>query len=261
MFASFPLLYIEAHKPLQFAHIEFANIHYNLHTIDHIIYILIKTRFTFLASQRAKMRFPVSGVFFKALALWLILALNHAGNGSSLKLGLFKSRHGGRKFHGPGLRLGLSKSAHGRKSHGSARTPKSYEGNTHDFKGLPVSHGHNSNRKSPKFSSPNTSTPPVNVSPPNLAPNATSPSRPTGLQVGFYKGQCPKKLVDIEATITTKVQEQFRKDPTILPALLRMQFHDCFVHVSTSIFRTFLSMNNHYLRSYMLSTLTLRVKA
>uniref|UniRef100_A0A803KV71 Peroxidase n=1 Tax=Chenopodium quinoa TaxID=63459 RepID=A0A803KV71_CHEQI len=46
---------------------------------------------------------------------------------------------------------------------------------------------------------------------------------------GFYKGLCPNN-VDVEASITTEVQVQFGKDPTILPALLRMQFHDCFVH-------------------------------
>ncbi|KAL2904960.1 Peroxidase 62 [Bienertia sinuspersici] len=55
-----------------------------------------------------------------------------------------------------------------------------------------------------------------------LEPNA-------GLKVGFYKGLCPNKKVNVEATLTTKVQQEFRKDPTILPALLRMQFHDCFV--------------------------------
>lgn len=60
----------------------------------------------------------------------------------------------------------------------------------------------------------------------------TKPTRPPGLQVGFYKGQCPSTNVDVEATITAKVQEHFRKDATLLPALLRMQFHDCFVHVS-----------------------------
>jgi len=65
--------------------------------------------------------------------------------------------------------------------------------------------------------------------------NGSPSSSPPGLQVGFYKGRCPDKTVDVEAMVATKVQEQFHKDPTILPALLRMQFHDCFVHVSIYI--------------------------
>ncbi|XP_010694980.2 vegetative cell wall protein gp1 [Beta vulgaris subsp. vulgaris] len=62
------------------------------------------------------------------------------------------------------------------------------------------------------------------------SPSPTTSSKPSGLQVGFYKGLCPSSIVDVEATITAKVQQHFLKDPTLLPALLRMQFHDCFVH-------------------------------
>ncbi|KAK6936228.1 hypothetical protein RJ641_033258, partial [Dillenia turbinata] len=49
-----------------------------------------------------------------------------------------------------------------------------------------------------------------------------------GLQVGFYKGKCQKK-VDIESIVFGVIFSSFMKDPTITPALLRMQFHDCFV--------------------------------
>ncbi|XP_074300791.1 peroxidase 57-like [Silene latifolia] len=74
--------------------------------------------------------------------------------------------------------------------------------------------------------------PPQN--PPNPNPNPSpSPSprpfRPPGLKVRFYVGLCPNK-VDIETIIKGKVKEAFDKDPSILPAFLRMQFHDCFVH-------------------------------
>ncbi|XP_027069855.1 peroxidase 60-like [Coffea arabica] len=47
------------------------------------------------------------------------------------------------------------------------------------------------------------------------------------LQVGFYKGKC--KGVDVEAIVGSVVRTWFFKDPTITAALLRMQFHDCFV--------------------------------
>ncbi|KAK9750545.1 hypothetical protein RND81_02G204200 [Saponaria officinalis] len=67
--------------------------------------------------------------------------------------------------------------------------------------------------------------------PPSSPPTAPSspPPRPFGLKVGFYKGLCPNN-VDIEATIINKVREHFAKDSSIIAALLRMQFHDCFVH-------------------------------
>jgi peroxidase len=47
------------------------------------------------------------------------------------------------------------------------------------------------------------------------------------LQVGFYSDSCP----DAEDTVTAAVQDAAGNDPTILPALLRLQFHDCFVKV------------------------------
>nr|CAB3459602.1 unnamed protein product [Digitaria exilis] len=45
------------------------------------------------------------------------------------------------------------------------------------------------------------------------------------LEVGFYSDSCP----DAEDTVTAVVQDAAANDPTILPALLRLQFHDCFV--------------------------------
>ncbi|XP_021754932.1 proline-rich extensin-like protein EPR1 [Chenopodium quinoa] len=78
--------------------------------------------------------------------------------------------------------------------------------------------------------------PPTNAPTPSMSPsnpfhtNSSNSPRPFGLQVGFYKGLCPNRVVDIEASITSKIQEHFLKDPTLLPAILRMQFHDCFVH-------------------------------
>ncbi|KAF8039591.1 hypothetical protein BT93_B1952 [Corymbia citriodora subsp. variegata] len=49
----------------------------------------------------------------------------------------------------------------------------------------------------------------------------------SALQVGFYNGKCG--VADVEAIVAGVVAARFGKDPTIAPALLRMQFHDCFV--------------------------------
>ncbi|KAJ1275477.1 hypothetical protein BS78_05G138300 [Paspalum vaginatum] len=45
------------------------------------------------------------------------------------------------------------------------------------------------------------------------------------LQVGFYSKSCP----DAESTVASVIRQAGAADPTILPALLRLQFHDCFV--------------------------------
>ncbi|XP_062196959.1 peroxidase 43-like [Phragmites australis] len=45
------------------------------------------------------------------------------------------------------------------------------------------------------------------------------------LQVRFYSKSCP----NAEATVASIVRQAASSDPTILPALLRLQFHDCFV--------------------------------
>ncbi|XP_021888757.1 peroxidase 57 [Carica papaya] len=45
------------------------------------------------------------------------------------------------------------------------------------------------------------------------------------LKVGFYDATCPKA----ESIVNQIVQKRFTSDPSIVPALLRMHFHDCFV--------------------------------
>ncbi|KAL5579765.1 hypothetical protein UlMin_012207 [Ulmus minor] len=64
------------------------------------------------------------------------------------------------------------------------------------------------------------------------------------LQNGFYAKKCfsggssggllfgstsPATPVDVEQTVRNKVTEAFKSDSTIVAALLRLQFHDCFV--------------------------------
>ncbi|KAJ9163987.1 hypothetical protein P3X46_023606 [Hevea brasiliensis] len=48
------------------------------------------------------------------------------------------------------------------------------------------------------------------------------------LQVGFYRGKC--RFADVEAIVAGVITAQFLRDPTIVAALLRLQFHDCFVN-------------------------------
>ncbi|KAK3443767.1 hypothetical protein EUGRSUZ_B03840 [Eucalyptus grandis] len=60
-----------------------------------------------------------------------------------------------------------------------------------------------------------------------LALASLSGSCQGALQVGFYNGKCG--FSDVEAIVAGVVAAQIGKDPTIAPALLRMQFHDCFV--------------------------------
>ncbi|KAL3828577.1 hypothetical protein ACJIZ3_017379 [Penstemon smallii] len=48
------------------------------------------------------------------------------------------------------------------------------------------------------------------------------------LEVGFYRGKC--RSADVEAVVSGVIKEWYKKDPTITAALLRMQFHDCFVN-------------------------------
>ncbi|XP_026412505.1 peroxidase 57-like isoform X2 [Papaver somniferum] len=47
------------------------------------------------------------------------------------------------------------------------------------------------------------------------------------LQTGFYVGKCGRQ--NVESIIRNVVRQRFARDPTIVAALLRMQFHDCFV--------------------------------
>ncbi|KAI3962146.1 hypothetical protein MKW98_005777 [Papaver atlanticum] len=47
------------------------------------------------------------------------------------------------------------------------------------------------------------------------------------LKIGFYKGKCDYE--DVESIVNKVVNESFASDRSIAAALLRMQFHDCFV--------------------------------
>ncbi|KAI9093673.1 hypothetical protein K1719_027122 [Acacia pycnantha] len=51
------------------------------------------------------------------------------------------------------------------------------------------------------------------------------PSAFGDLQVGFYGSTCPKA----ESLVQKLVQKRFRRDASLTSALLRLQFHDCFV--------------------------------
>ncbi|KAK6241390.1 hypothetical protein SCA6_006779 [Theobroma cacao] len=47
-----------------------------------------------------------------------------------------------------------------------------------------------------------------------------------GTRVGFYASSC----LLAESIVSSAVQSHFQSDPSVGPALLRMHFHDCFVH-------------------------------
>ncbi|KAI3523247.1 hypothetical protein L1887_01307 [Cichorium endivia] len=49
-----------------------------------------------------------------------------------------------------------------------------------------------------------------------------------GLQYGFYNGKC--RASDVEGIVRRTVYSKFLTDRKIAPALIRMQFHDCFVN-------------------------------
>ncbi|XP_034222619.1 peroxidase 60 [Prunus dulcis] len=49
------------------------------------------------------------------------------------------------------------------------------------------------------------------------------------LEVGFYRGKCGR-FVDVEGIVAGIVRTKFFRDRTIAAALIRMQFHDCFVN-------------------------------
>lgn len=59
-----------------------------------------------------------------------------------------------------------------------------------------------------------------------LAALFTSSAHGQGTRVGFYSRSCPRA----EAIVRSTVGTHFRSDPSIAPGLLRMHFHDCFVH-------------------------------
>ncbi|KAH0996774.1 hypothetical protein GBA52_020638 [Prunus armeniaca] len=49
------------------------------------------------------------------------------------------------------------------------------------------------------------------------------------LEVGFYRGKCGR-FVDVEGIVAGVVKTKFFRDRTIAAALIRLQFHDCFVN-------------------------------
>lgn len=51
------------------------------------------------------------------------------------------------------------------------------------------------------------------------------------LEIGFYRGKCG--VADVELVVAGVVSQAFIRDPTIVAALLRLHFHDCFVRVSS----------------------------
>lgn len=53
------------------------------------------------------------------------------------------------------------------------------------------------------------------------------------LHVGYYNGKCWN--YNAEEIVFNVVKAQFAKDPTIVAGLIRLQFHDCIVRVSTKI--------------------------
>ncbi|CAK7336890.1 unnamed protein product [Dovyalis caffra] len=48
------------------------------------------------------------------------------------------------------------------------------------------------------------------------------------LQVGFYRGKCG--FADVEAIVAGVITARLFRDPSTVAALLRLQFHDCFVN-------------------------------
>lgn len=58
------------------------------------------------------------------------------------------------------------------------------------------------------------------------SPQAT----PDELAFGFYDGTCP----NAEAIVASTVRELFAADTNVAAALVRLFFHDCFVHVRTN---------------------------
>ena len=59
-----------------------------------------------------------------------------------------------------------------------------------------------------------------------------------GLTVGFYNKICP----GAEAAITNAVKSKFNTDKSVVPGILRLYFHDCFVRVRNFISYTHTGM-------------------
>ncbi|KAJ4951043.1 hypothetical protein NE237_027875 [Protea cynaroides] len=48
-------------------------------------------------------------------------------------------------------------------------------------------------------------------------------------EVGYYNGKCTNTSANVEDIVKSVVHTEFLTDPTIVPALIRLQFHDCFI--------------------------------
>ena len=57
--------------------------------------------------------------------------------------------------------------------------------------------------------------------------------------MGFYKGKCGFR--DVESIVAGVVADAVENDGTLVAALLRLQFHDCFVSVSCLLVCVFVS--------------------
>ncbi|OEL38085.1 putative Peroxidase 48 [Dichanthelium oligosanthes] len=58
-------------------------------------------------------------------------------------------------------------------------------------------------------------------------------TRPRGLVFGFYDETCP----DAEELVSSTVRKLYHADPNVAAALVRLFFHDCFIHVRTNKLR------------------------
>ncbi|KZV48892.1 peroxidase 60-like [Dorcoceras hygrometricum] len=63
------------------------------------------------------------------------------------------------------------------------------------------------------------------------------------LVVDFYNGKCSD--IDVEATVGSLIASLYEQDPAIAAALLRLQFHDCFVHVSRNLRKDQIILHKH----------------
>ncbi|XP_043702070.1 peroxidase 60-like [Telopea speciosissima] len=49
------------------------------------------------------------------------------------------------------------------------------------------------------------------------------------VEVGYYNGKCTNSSANVETIVKNSMTTEFAKDITVVPALIRLQFHDCFV--------------------------------
>ena len=66
-----------------------------------------------------------------------------------------------------------------------------------------------------------------------LAVHAAAASASAALQLHFYARSCPRA----EALVRRAVRRRAAHDRSVLPALIRLHFHDCFVRVRRLLLR------------------------